>query len=840
MPFLVKLAWQDLRSSGRSLWIFCACLALGVSLVFATGGLYRLINQSLLSDTRLLMGGDLEVESDAPLPESALSWMSNNADFSLVTEVDTMLGTSKGRFVRVELQAVDSMYPLYGRLSLQPEVQLNEATGLKNGIWGVVIDPLLADRLSVGVGDPVLIGSLEMQVRALVIHQPDRNLNADWGGTPVLLHADALHESGLIQPGSRVDYEYNIRTDSEPLVWQSSFYDAFPDQGWRVRTFSDRSRRVAERLGQIASGLLIIGFSTLFIGGLGVFNSIHAYLQGKLKTIATLRALGLRNRRLSRLYLLQIGMLGVGASVAGVLVGAVLALIGGELVATQVALSISVTDLLYPAVISIGFGVLTAFAFALPALGKALATEPAMLFRGQSVDNSDVPRQWWFATYACGLIIVGLIMLVLPDRLFAVGFVLVVVLLLLLLDLVVRVLRRWAQSLDHHPKLSGRFSLKLAIANLHRPGNALRTSLLSLGSAMTLLVACSLIVATLVRAIHATIPQESPGLVLYDVLDSQLDDVIEAAQVLPEVERLEMAPLVLARISAINGTPLSEIDEINVTDRREGSQNRYKLSYSVNNIDGARIVDGGWWSEVEEAEFPRLAFEDREAASLGLKRGDRVTFIIEDQSIDVEVAAIYSQKGLQTRFWFEGLLSKAVLDPFVHRHVGAAYIDDRSAVALQARIAQVAPNAITVRTQSMLKVARVILSKAGAGLSAVALVSLFASLLVLVSVMAAGRQRQIYDATILHSLGVRMRSIKQSLQLEYCLLATLASGFAVILGSAIALPLLHYRLKLPALDLIWIGAVVAFVVSCLTLGLATVYLLKRLRLKPATLLRDSF
>ncbi len=52
MRFLLDLAWRDLRSSGHSLWVFCACLVLGVTLLAATGGLYRLVNLSLLADTR--------------------------------------------------------------------------------------------------------------------------------------------------------------------------------------------------------------------------------------------------------------------------------------------------------------------------------------------------------------------------------------------------------------------------------------------------------------------------------------------------------------------------------------------------------------------------------------------------------------------------------------------------------------------------------------------------------------------------------------------------------------------------------------------------------------------
>ena len=56
MHFLLSLAWRDLRASGRSLWVFCACLVLGVALVAASSGLYRLVGAGLLADTQQLTG----------------------------------------------------------------------------------------------------------------------------------------------------------------------------------------------------------------------------------------------------------------------------------------------------------------------------------------------------------------------------------------------------------------------------------------------------------------------------------------------------------------------------------------------------------------------------------------------------------------------------------------------------------------------------------------------------------------------------------------------------------------------------------------------------------------
>ena len=349
MRFLLELAWRELRVNGRSLWVFCACLMLGVILVAAAGGLYRVVSSALLADTRILLGGDLEIDSNAPLPPAAQDWIRQRGDLSLVIELDTMLGTPDGNFLRVELQSVDEQYPLYGELVLEPAIPLDAAVAFEAERHGAAIDANLAQRLGIGVGDEVYVGDIALPIRALVVNQPDRRLSADWRGAPLLLSEAALQQTGLIQPGSRIEYEYHVRTELPAETWRERFYAAFPGEPWEIRTFADRSRRIAERLNQIASGLLIIGLSTLFIGGLGVFNSIETYLRGRLKTIAILRAVGLRQRPLAGVYLLQVGMLSGGASLAGALLGALFALVGSALIESQIPIVVTVADLALPA-----------------------------------------------------------------------------------------------------------------------------------------------------------------------------------------------------------------------------------------------------------------------------------------------------------------------------------------------------------------------------------------------------------------------------------------------------------------------------------------------------------
>lgn len=833
MPKLLRLAWRDLRGSGRTLWVFCACLALGVALIAASGGLYRQVGASLLADTRVLFGGDLEVRTRAPLPEEMLAWMHERGTVSRLIEFRTMLMTETGDAHLVELQSADGAYPLYGAVELLPAQPLAEALAAREGAHGAAIDRVLAERMALQLGDRIELGVAKLEVRAIIVRQPDRSLRADWSGPPVLISASALAQTELLQPGSRPAYRYRVRSELEPAAWRTDFLATFPDSEADVRTFIERNARLGEVLGQIGSGVLLIGFSALFIGGLGVFNSVQAYLQGKLGTLATLRAIGLRDGRLAAVYLMQILILAGGSAFTGVVLGGLLALIGGSMVAERLPLAGEWMVLAAPLATAWIFGVLIALLFALPALGRALTVNPAALFRGALGAGTRTPARAWWLTAACAAVATGLLLVAMPDPLFGLAFVAALLMVLALLEGVVRLLRAMARRLAGHPWLIGRFTLRMALTGLYRPDSPLRPTLLSLGSALTLLVASTLVVLALLHTIEETVPERAPALVFYDIGAAQKDDFDALVREAPSLSQLDLAPLVLGRLVTVGAEELRDsADPL----RRLEARDEHKMSTLQNNFDQVVVTRGAWWPEDYRGPA-RVAMEDREADQLGLQVGDTVEFEILGERVRAELAAIYAQKRFQSRLWLEAIFSDGVLDPFITRYVGMAYMNGAEAIATQNRIAATQPNVVTVRTDLLLDEARAILARAAAGLSTIAAVTLVASLLVLVSVIAASRARQIYLATLLHTLGARVSAIGQALHLEYLLLALLTTAFASAAGGVLAALLLHYRLGLDAPLGWWAGGAVAAAVSVGALSLGAHYLMRQLRLSPAILLR---
>jgi len=238
--------------------------------------------------------------------------------------------------------------------------------------------------------------------------------------------------------------------------------------------------------------------------------------------------------------------------------------------------------------------------------------------------------------------------------------------------------------------------------------------------------------------------------------------------------------------------------------------------------------------------------EDREAGQIGVKVGDRLSFSILGETLDAELVAIYAQGNFETRFWFEALFSPGALDAFITRYVGVAYQEEGAStesipldIAASNAIAADFPTVVTIRTARGLATARRILNAAALAVSMVAVTSLIASLLVLASVVAANRQRQLHEAVILHAIGSRHGSLMQALAIEYLLLGTVVALFASLVGIVLGSLVATAWLELPTGPITWLsGSAVAFGIAILCLGTGALWVARSLNASPARLLRE--
>jgi len=674
-----------------------------------------------------------------------------------------------------------------------------------------------------------------------------------------------------------VDYEYRVRLEGDGIdpdkgvfgdtgAFIDDWRGAFPTHTAELNTVEDRNDRVSERLNEVAAVLLLIAVATLLVGGLGVANGVAAWLHSRREDMATLSAIGARDAWRGRIMVIEVLLVAALTSGVAALLGSAIAFVLSQSLAGGLPVSTNPLLLLWPTLVSMAFGTLAALAFASPNLARSLSTAPARLLRGDTDHDIRTPLSK-NAKIICSVLAVAaalaLIALV-PDRIIGVGFVVSMVLLYLALSAIVEAIRKFARRIVQSGKIDQHFAARRAFAGLDQPGSPLRPLLLSLGIATTLLVAATIVIVAMVRLLDSTVPARAPALAFYDIQSQDIERFQQTVADAPGITDVQTVPLVLGRLTSVNGESLLTRDE--ASEALEAND-EHKLSYRTERVDNVRATSGKLWSSDYDGP-PVVAMEDREAGQIGVEVGDTLTFNILGETLEAELVAIYAQGNFETRFWFEALFSPGVLDAYITRYVGVAYQDDQTdntannlsnaassasgesdasntttevAVDIQAAnaISSNFPAVVTIRTARGLASAKRILNAAALAVTIVAITSLIASLLVLASVVAANRQRQLQEAAILHAIGSRHGSLMQALGIEYVLLGTVVALFASVIGGVLGTLVATAWLELPVSVSTWVsGSGVAFGIALLCLGAGAIWVARSLSVSPARLLRE--
>jgi putative ABC transport system permease protein len=383
LALAVRFARRELRGGLKGFRVFLACLILGVAAIAGVGSFAAGITRALQEDARVLLGGDLELSFThrSATPEQ-LAAMARTANVSTIAEMRAMARTDAARTL-VELKAVDTAYPLLGTVGMDNGAPLQDALARRDGMWGAVLERATLVRLGLAAGDSFQVGDARFVVRAVIEREPDRTANVFTLGPRVMIALAALPDTGLIQPGSLVRYEYRLLV-KQPGTGDrvaASLRDQFPDAGWRIRGLSEATPGVQRWIDRIAMFLTLVGLSALLVGGVGVANAVRAYLDSKTQTIAVFKCLGAPGRLVMLVYLVQVLALAALAIAIGLVIGAAIPSLVGPLVADK--LPVAARTGLYPGPLAVaaGFGLLTTLAFTLWPVARTREVPAAALFR---------------------------------------------------------------------------------------------------------------------------------------------------------------------------------------------------------------------------------------------------------------------------------------------------------------------------------------------------------------------------------------------------------------------------------------------------------------------------
>jgi len=837
----LRLALRELRGGVRGFGVFLACLAIGVTAIAGVGSFARALSDGMLREGSRILGGDIAfslIHRQASPAE--MDFFKSSGAVSEIGSMRAMTRTAGGAATLVELKAVDDAYPLTGKIQLEPNASLPKALLRVGNRFGAVAEPTLLLRLGITPGTEVKIGEATFLITATIVSEPDRVAAGVGFGPRLIISQEGLLATGLVQPGSLVRWSYRVRMNdgSYPGIelMQREAREQFPNAGWEVRTRGSASPRLEQNVKRLAEFLTLVGLTALLVGGVGVANAVMHYLERKRGDIATLKAVGASGGTVFSIYLAEIGIIALAGIAIGVAAGTALPFLITSLFGKFIPLPLAPG--IHPSVIALAtaFGLLVALAFALWPLGRAHDVPVSALFRDTVEQSNRWPRRRYvFMVVLAVVSLAGLALLVAESRRIALIYIVAAAAIFVVLRLLAWALMTIAAKLPR-PRST---ALRLALANIHRPGALTPSVVLSLGLGLALLVTLTLIDGNLRRQLTQSLPKSAPSFFFVDIPSNDVGQFNAFVRQRAGSGELSEVPMLRGRILRVKDVP---VDQVKVDPEQAWVlQSDRGITFTDNLPEGSTLVAGEWWPKDYSGQ-PLVSFEKRAADGLGLKVGDKVSVNVLGRTIEATIANLRTVEWESLGINFVMLFSPSTFRGAPHTILATLTFPDggsKSAeIELQRAVANEFPAVTTVRVKEALEAINALVSDIAIAVRGASSVTLIASILVLAGALAAGHHNRVYDAVILKTLGATRKRLLFAYGLEYAILGLATALFATAAGAVAAWfvieNVMNFRFRFePAA-----AGIAALTAVVLTVALGLIGTWRALGQKPAPVLRN--
>ncbi|WP_278452865.1 ABC transporter permease [Stutzerimonas kunmingensis] len=826
---LFALAYRQLLRDARAgeLRVLFFALVIAVAASTAIGYFGARLNGAMLLRASEFLGADLVLSGSAPAaPAQIEAGTAQGLAHAQVVEFSSVIATDEDLQL-ASVKAASNGYPLRGTLRSAAQPYETEQPGGSPAPGEAWAEARLFAALDLEIGDSIEVGNKPLRLTRVLTYEPDR-VGDFYSLTPrVLMHLDDLAATGVVQPGSRVRYRELWRGESAALAAYQQSLQSDLQAHQRIETANDSNRQIGGALGRAERYLNLASLAAILLAGVAVALSAARFAARRFDASALLRCLGLSRHDALLLYTLQLGMLGLLASIAGALLGW----------AAQHGLFFLLRDLLaqeippggiWPAAAGIATGLVALAGFALPPLAGLGRVPPLRVLRR---DMLPVPPSAWLV-YGTAIFALGLIMwrlsLDLKITLALLGGGLLATLLLggvLLMGL--KAMRRLLAGAS--------LSWRLGLGQLLRHPLAAAGQALAFGLILLAMALIALLRGELLDTWQDQLPDNAPNHFVLNVLPAEKDAFAERIAAISD-HAAPLYPVVPGRLIAINGEPVRQL----VSKESQGERairRDLSLTWAAELPKDNHIVAGTWWGNQGDADIPGVSVEAELAESLQLKVGDRLSFTIGGLTREASVTSLreVNWDSFQPNFYM-------IFEPDTLQGMPATYMTSFHLAPGKERelveLARAFPSVTLLQVEALLAQLRSILAQVSLAVEYVLLFVLAAGLAVLFAGLQATLDERIRQGALLRALGAERGLLLRARRAEFGLLGA-ASGLLAALGCELVSALLyHYAFDLRWQPHPWL-LVLPLIGALLVGGAGLIGTRRALNASPLTVLRES-
>ncbi len=414
-------------------------------------------------------------------------------------------------------------------------------TPRRGTVW---LDERLTAALGAKVGDVVQLGSARLAVSAVLTLEPDRGVNFFNIAPRLMMHADDLPATQLIQVGSRVTWRLHLAGEAKAVAAYQKWAEKRLGRGERIENLENARPEVRNALDRAEKFLRLAALLAAVLAAVAVGLAARRFMQRHLDGCAVMRCLGARESQLLRIYLGEFLLFGAIASALGCLAG-----FGAQFALERLLANLLTAELPPPSPLPLAYGFAVGLAllagFALPQLARLRNVPTVRVLRREWAEAE--PLAW--TGYAFGAaVLAGLMLWMAADIKLGLWVLGLFSLAVALYAVVARL------SLAAAGRLRGAAGAgwRYGIASLARRLGTSVIQAVALGLGMTALLLLTLARDDLLASWKRSVPPDAPNRFIINIQPEQREPVRElfAAKGL---EKPTLLPMVRGRLVAVNG-----------------------------------------------------------------------------------------------------------------------------------------------------------------------------------------------------------------------------------------------------------------------------------------------
>ncbi|WP_461096293.1 ABC transporter permease [Spirosoma luteolum] len=847
--WLFRMAWRDSRRSRQRLLLFMSAIVLGIAALVAINSFGDNLARSIDEQARELLGADLTLSWNRP-PSARTRQFIKTIGRNRAYEVSfaSLVSIPRTGGVRLaQVKGLEGPFPYYGTWEVEPRSAIARFRAGNSRV--ALADDGLLVQLGAQVGDSVRVGNQSFQIVGRVLKTPGQAAIAATVAPTVFLPNQYLTGTGLLQRGSRVSYKYyyQFAPGTDVGAYVRTVQRRLERDGVNIDTIADRKRQTGRAFGDLTRYLSLVAFVALLLGCVGVASAVQLYVKEKIASVAILRTLGVSGRQAMTIYLIQTALMGFIGAVIGAGLGSVVQLMLPRLFGRFLPIAVN-TSLSVPAVLGgVATGVLIAVLFALLPLLAIRKVSPLRTLRAAyEADTAGRDPLRWLAYSLIGLFIVGFAYWQTRNLMLAVGFTAGLVIAFALLTGVALGLIGLVRRLF---PASWSYVWRQSLANLYRPNNQTVILVTAIGLGAFLIATLYLAQGLLLSRVELSGSGQQPNMVLFDIQNEQIAGVRSAVQQ-QGLPILQEVPVVTMRLTDINGRTTSAdtarpLDQPARPDSDTATgppawafTREYRVTYRDSLISSEKLASGQPPRQTDGAVY--VSVEEGFLNRLHAKLGDTLNFNVQGAPIQTIIGGTREVDWNRVQTNFLVVFPAGVLEQAPQFRVLMTRVPGNQASArLQRTLVSRFPNVSAIDLGLILKTVDELLGQISFVIRFMALFSILTGLLVLGSSVVLSKYQRLRESVLLRTLGASRRQILQITALEYGLLGLLAALAGMVLALAGTWALATFVFEVPYRPDLLPLAVVAGVVTSLTVLIGLVNSREVLSRSPLEVLRSE-